>query len=171
MKLKLIFSYIRLNQMTSIFAIEMIVHCYFEFTGVEILDCGPGTPLVVEETTKHFDINCINIHQGFEVFWYLNWTQDNGPMHMKVVHCFRKTLCLKYLPYVGVQRTPYTVALDIAGFIKFFHLNRVTCTERSRYGVQENSYTCDIIIKSKVSSKLFSEFNVYQLHNISVTKR
>lgn len=159
--------------MTSIFTIDMIVHCYFEFPGVEILDCGPGTPLVVEETTKHFDINCINIHQGFEIFWYLNWTQDNGPMHMKVVHCFRKTLCLKYLPYVGVQRTPYTVALDIAGFIKFFHLNRVTCTERSRYGSQENSYTCDIIIKSKVSSKLsfflnltFTSYIIFLLQNV-----
>ncbi|XP_025103125.1 uncharacterized protein LOC112569531 [Pomacea canaliculata] len=142
------FPKVRIHTMVCVMVIIMAFVVLEQTSGVEILDCGPGTPLVVEETTKHFDINCINIHQGFEVFWYLNWTQDNGPMHMKVVHCFRKTLCLKYLPYVGVQRTPYTVALDIAGFIKFFHLTRVTCTERSRYGTQENSYTCDIIIKS-----------------------
>lgn len=119
---------------------------------IRMLGCGPGTPLQVEEVATNFYVSCVNMHdQDFNVYWYLNWTQVNGPMSMVVADCLTQNPCFRWLPFVEVSKSNATSILNIAGMIqKKLYVNRITCRERHRETLEDYSYTCNIIIISKM---------------------
>ncbi|PVD27857.1 hypothetical protein C0Q70_13033 [Pomacea canaliculata] len=115
-------------------------------SAVEILDCNPGSPLVVEEAFTNVQIICISIQMGFEVLWHFNVTQENQSTRLRAVHCLRNVLCIGQLPFTSIYRLPHTTALNVTEYIKYFNLTAVTCTERHPYTGKENSYSCSVQI-------------------------
>ncbi|XP_025103124.1 uncharacterized protein LOC112569530 [Pomacea canaliculata] len=118
-------------------------------SGVEIVNCGPDKPLVVDETSTHFEVDCVNVNEEFEVFWHFNYTYGDRAMDMKAAHCVKKNKCKNYTRYVNVHSNSYKIVVNIAEFLKYYLLNGITCSERNPHGI-ESSYTCGIRIKRKL---------------------
>ncbi|PVD27856.1 hypothetical protein C0Q70_13032 [Pomacea canaliculata] len=117
-------------------------------SALQIQGCTPDIPLVVEDDNPNILISCVNIHHGYDVYWSLSWRRGNLKQHMKAADCLIGDTCLRWLPFIEVERTENTNVLNVTQFVrKRFLLTGVTCRERNpRTGVF-NGYTCNITMK------------------------
>lgn len=125
-------------------------------TALQIQGCTPDIPLVVEDNNPNILISCVNIHPGYDVYWSLSWRRGNLKQHMSAADCLIGDTCLRWLPFIEVERAENTNVLNVTQFVrKRFLLTGVTCRERNpRTGVF-NGYTCNITMKSKLFADTF----------------
>lgn len=125
-------------------------------TALQIQGCTPDIPLVVEDDNPNILISCVNIHPGYDVYWSLSWRRGNLKQHMSAADCLIGDTCLRWLPFIEVERAENKNVLNVTQFVrKRFLLTGVTCRERNpRTGVF-NGYTCNITMKSKPFADTF----------------